>query len=204
MFKRLTHLLVFFIVSAFSAQVATAGGYSTFSKPVTSDTQNYRKFDSQAIAGKFHAGDDYYNSDLKALAANCGTVVAQIYNGQGDHGFGNALIIRHDLLGGVVYSLYGHLAAFDPAIAVNKPVAKGQRLGTIGATGSGSGGIVHLHFELKVGPTLANPLAFGSILPYSVWGYMPIAAGSAKATSAGNYGYWNPPIFYSSYVAICP
>jgi murein DD-endopeptidase MepM/ murein hydrolase activator NlpD len=177
------------------AEPATAA----FSLPVTSDTEHYRKFDSTAVLGKFHTGDDYYNRDLKVLAATCGVIVRKITNGVADHGFGNALIIRHNLVsGGTVYSLYGHLSSFDPGVQENKPVARGQTLGVIGNTGSGSGGIVHLHFEIKRALTLANPDGFGSIKAESEYGYVSKNAGSKMASSATDYGYFRPNSFYGS------
>jgi murein DD-endopeptidase MepM/ murein hydrolase activator NlpD len=176
---------------------------TTFSLPVTSDTGGYRKFDSKAVSGKLHTGDDYYNSNLKALATNCGKVVSKIYNGQGDHGFGNTLIIQHALLGGYAYSVYGHLASFAQGTDVGRSVSRGQQIGTIGKTGSGSGGIVHLHFEIKSQPTLSNPTAFGSIAAGTQYGYVPINAGTRTATSATSYGYFKPTAFYGSYYTFC-
>lgn len=163
----------------------------------------YRKFDSQAIAGKFHTGDDYYNSDLKVMASNCGTVVAKIKNGYGDHGLGNTLIIRHTLMLGYIYTVYGHLASFAPGTDVNSTVKRGQSIGTMGKTGSGSGGIVHLHFEVKRSPTLANPSAFGTVGKETQYGYVPIYAGTRTATSATDYGYLKPSSIYVGPLAMC-
>lgn len=188
---------------AYQNSVLAQGNGTNFSLPVTGDSGGYRKFDSKAVAGKLHTGDDYYNLDLKALAANCGVVVKKIINGQSDHGFGNTVIIRHDLTSGSVYSLYGHLASFAPGIEPNKSVSRGQLIGTMGSTGSGSNGIVHLHFEIKRGPTLANPSAFGSKVAESLYGYVLIDAGTSKATSATDYGYIKPSSFYGGYQASC-
>jgi len=203
MLKKMFLLFALTMVGLLGQKSVTAQTYPTFSLPVTSDTGGYRKFDSKAVAGKFHTGDDYYNSNLKALATNCGVVVSKITNGQSDHGFGNTLIIKHTLLGGVVYSVYGHLASFAQGTNVGSSVSRGQQIGTIGKTGSGSGNIVHLHFELKSSPTLANPSAFGSIGAGTQYGYVPINAGTRTATSATNYGYFKPTSFYGGYIAFC-
>ena len=201
MLKQLTVAFVFLGIA--SACHSAAFAQSTFALPVTSDTGGYRKFDSTAVPGKFHAGDDYYNANLKVLATTCGTVVSKITNGNGDHGFGNVLIIKHTQSTGTVYSLYGHLASFAANTDVNKKVVKGQQIGTIGSTGTGSGGIVHLHFELKRSNTLANPYAFGSIGAGTQWGYVPKNAGTQTATSATNYGYIKPTSYYGSQSAQC-
>jgi murein DD-endopeptidase MepM/ murein hydrolase activator NlpD len=204
MLRKLPLFLAFTVVCLLTHNSTLAQtNTKTFSSPVTRDTGGYRKFDSKAIAGKFHAGDDYYNSDLKVLAVNCGVVVSKIVSGKGDHGLGNTLIIRHDLMGGPIYSVYGHLASFASGIGVNSYVTRGQRIGTMGKSGSGSGGIVHLHFELKRSATLANPSGYGSVAAGTQYGYVPIKAGTKTATSATNYGYFKPSAYYGSVIAFC-
>lgn len=176
---------------------------SNFSLPVTEDKSQYRKFDSQAKEGKYHTGDDYYNPDLKVLATSCGKIVSIINNGQDDHGFGNTIIIKHELKNEDVYSLYAHLAGFTPDIKLGKTVLRGEQIGIMGKTGSGSGNIVHLHFEIKRNSTLTNPLSFGSIKEGTQYGYALINEGKQKAISATDYGYYKPMSFYNKVVAIC-
>jgi len=199
-------ILLFFVlvVSSLSLQETAFAQNSTFILPVTSDQQSYRKFDSQAVSGKFHTGDDYYNRDLKVLASNCGTIVEKYSSGYSDRGLGNTLIIKHNIAdGGTAYTLYGHLASFASGTNEGTYVSRGQRIGTIGKTGAGSGGIVHLHYEIKRSGILGNPLGFGTfgINALGLVGYVPKWAGNKWATSATDYGYWKPS--YGNYPAIC-
>jgi len=177
---------------------------SPFSLPVTKDQNSYRKFDSTAVKGNFHTGDDYYNKDLKALSSNCGVVEDKILNGKGDHGLGNTLIIKHTLENGTaIYSLYGHLASFSQGTDKGKTILKGQQIGTIGKTGTsnGAGDLVHLHYELKVSPILGNPSKFGSTNKDTKYGYVPITNRPNNAISATNYGFLKPTSFSGK--AIC-
>jgi len=204
MFKRVFLLLSVTVLYVLcQTSVLAQGSGTTFSLPVASDSGGYRKFDSTALAGKLHTGDDYYSRDLKALATNCGVIVKKIINGQGDHGFGNAVIVRHNLMSGAVYSVYGHLAGFAQGVEEGRSVSRGQQIGTIGSTGSGSGGIVHLHFEIKRSATLANPSAFGSVRAETEFGYVSQRAGNRMTRSATDYGYFRPSSFYGGYVASC-
>lgn len=177
---------------------------NTFVLPVTSDQQSYRKYDSQAISGKFHTGDDYYNRDLKVFASNCGVVVKKYSTGYGDRGLGNTLIIKHNIAdGGTAYTLYGHLAGFAEGINEGTSVSRGQRIGTMGKTGVGSNDIVHLHYEIKRSGILGNPVGFGTygINALNLVGYVPKWGGNRWATSATDYGYWKPS--YGNYPAVC-
>ena len=65
----------------------------------------------------------------------------------GSGGFGNALLIRHDLLDGTFYSLYAHMQ--DGSVLVNQgdPVQAGQPIGAVDCTGYCTG--PHLHFAVK-------------------------------------------------------
>lgn len=198
-------ILLIVILTTFAFPLVCISQNTTFALPVTRDQSSYRKYDSKAIAGKFHTGSDYYNSDLKVLASNCGTVVAMYYDGSGDRGLGNTLIIKHNIAdGGTAYSLYGHLASFESGIGQNSKVKRGQKIGTMGKSGAGSGDIVHLHYEIKRSGILGNPSAFGShgVNARGLVGYVPIDAGNRKtAKSADDYGYWKPSV--GDYPAVC-
>lgn len=189
----------------FGSLMKNSAPSSTFILPVTKDTSNYWKYDAtRAVPGKFHTGNDYYNPDLKVVASNCGVVVGRYTVAErNDRGLGNTLIIKHNITdGGTAYSLYGHLKSFAAGTEMNKYVSRGQTIGIMGKTGSGSNDIVHLHYEMKRSGVLGNSSAFGTSGVNALVGYVWIKAGNGKtATSATNYGYWKPSV--GDFPAVC-
>jgi murein DD-endopeptidase MepM/ murein hydrolase activator NlpD len=84
------------------------------------------------------------------MANSLGTPIVAVADGKvvqkGFHpgGFGNYIILRHDIPGGQrVYSLYAHLQS---APSVSGGVTKGQQIASMGSTGLSTG--PHLHFML--------------------------------------------------------
>jgi hypothetical protein len=65
-------------------------------------------------------------------------------------GYGNLVLVDH---GGGIVTAYAHLSAF--AVSNGAQVGAGQRLGSIGCTGSCTG--PHLHFEVRVNGSARNP-----------------------------------------------
>lgn len=114
--------------------------------------------------GGFHLGNDYctdYGDPV--FAAGFGIVIA-VYPEVQAHGLGNAIILQHSLdrpidkedgtRDNYVYTLYGHLSEIH--VHEGESVYAGQTIGAVGHTG-GSGGVNHLHFEVKTANTLAIP-----------------------------------------------
>lgn len=84
-----------------------------------------------------------------------GTVVRAVHGGTVVHagwfrGYGNLLIVDH---GSGMFSLMAHLATLDRA--VGDAVRRGDRLGTVGESGSLKGS--YLYFELRDGQTPLDP-----------------------------------------------
>jgi len=90
------------------------------------------------------------------LAAADGIVTGAAPNG----GYGNWIEIEHEAK---LASVYGHLAAFAPGIAVGARVQKGELIGFVGNTGRSTG--PHLHFELLSNGKPTNPVIHPSIKP---------------------------------------
>jgi hypothetical protein len=102
-----------------------------------------------------HAGVDV---DLPA-----GTPVVAIADGTvafaGEQFFGgNSVVLDH---GGGLFSIYYHLE--DLAVSEGRKVARGQRIGAVGASGRATG--PHLHFGVRVGGGRIDPSLLFSLPP---------------------------------------
>ena len=86
------------------------------------------------------------------LAAHSGTVLICGWNDS----FGNQVLIDD---GAGLSTRYAHMTA--TAVSPGAVVTAGQVIGYVGSTGDSTGN--HLHFEVSVGGTLADPL--GYVLP---------------------------------------
>lgn len=97
--------------------------------------------------GRQHKGMDIDDNRTQAIvAAKAGRVIFAAYDG----GYGNMTLIQHN--DGVV-TAYAHQSHM--AVSVGQNVTTGQRIGTVGTTGSSTG--PHLHFETRVGGVAVNP-----------------------------------------------
>jgi murein DD-endopeptidase MepM/ murein hydrolase activator NlpD len=100
--------------------------------------------------GRMHEGID--------IGASSGSAVVAARAGRVSHagrmgGYGNLLMIDH---GGGVVTAYAHLSAMS--VGAGTQVTAGQRIGSVGCTGSCTG--PHLHFEVRVGGVARNPRGF--------------------------------------------
>lgn len=85
------------------------------------------------------------------LAADSGTVVV---SGWVDNsGYGNRVVVDH---GNGYVTLYAHMSVTQ--VRVGQRVNRGDVLGQMGSTGRSTG--THLHFEIRTGSGLLNPLNF--------------------------------------------
>lgn len=71
-------------------------------------------------------------------------------------GYGVAVTIDHVIGGQSVSTLYGHMTYGSRQVAVGQTVSAGQVIGLVGSTGRSTAN--HLHFEVRVGGGLVNPL----------------------------------------------
>jgi hypothetical protein len=90
-----------------------------------------------------------YDEDSPVLATAAGTV--QFAGGSDSNSYGYYVIVDH---GGGLQTLYGHFS--DIVVTTGQAVAQGDLLGYGGATGKATG--KHLHFEVRQGNYLADPL----------------------------------------------
>lgn len=109
-------------------------------------------------------------------------------------GFGDRVLIRHQVEGQTYYTYYGHLESISPNIPIGSRsetvrVRRGEVIGYAGDTGT-FGGSIHLHYGI------ANP-SFGWYDPYDLWTtahIYPNPTGSNGLLSGPNF-FWttNPP-----------
>jgi murein DD-endopeptidase MepM/ murein hydrolase activator NlpD len=90
-----------------------------------------------------HLGEDWAvprNTDVYAIAP--GTVV---YAGYYSKSWGNVIIIQHDLIEGIRFSMYAHLSTILVKDEEEIAVPRAKAIGKSGTAGSGP----HLHLEIK-------------------------------------------------------
>lgn len=99
----------------------------------------------------YHKALDIANpSSPPILAADNGVVV---YAGCVAWGYGCHVIINHN---NGYQTLYAHLSRYN--VEIGQSVSQGQQIGIMGSTGRSTG--THLHFEIRSGNQLFNPLDF--------------------------------------------
>lgn len=99
----------------------------------------------------YHMALDIASNALPPIiAADSGTVA---YAGCIAWGYGCHIIIDHN---NGYQSLYAHMSSFS--VSAGQSVSQGQQVGVMGSTGRSTG--PHLHFEIRSGGSLLNPLGF--------------------------------------------
>jgi murein DD-endopeptidase MepM/ murein hydrolase activator NlpD len=95
--------------------------------------------------GSPHPGIDIAAASGTPVLASAPGQVADVFYQPG--GFGNLVVVSHNVGGKIVYSAYNHLLDNSTKVKVGDKVEKGQHLADIGSTGKSSG--PHLHFEIR-------------------------------------------------------
>ncbi len=100
----------------------------------------------------YHKAIDIANHDGgPILAADSGRVF--VAGWKDNSGYGNRVMIDH---GNGYVTLYGHLSLIQ--VEEGQTVKKGDVIGQMGSTGRSTG--THLHFEIRHGGVLENPLSY--------------------------------------------
>lgn len=120
-----------------------ARGTSNFIWPTTGQITTYPVWYHMAL-------DIASNALPPILASDAGTVS---YAGCIAWGYGCHIILEH---GNGYQTLYAHMSSFS--VSAGQSVSQGQQLGVMGSTGRSTG--PHLHFEIRSGGSLLNPLNF--------------------------------------------
>jgi murein DD-endopeptidase MepM/ murein hydrolase activator NlpD len=106
--------------------------------------------------GGFHKGVDFVpgaGTPIYAIADGVATTA-----GYDDSGYGNHVVLEHNLGGVKVESLYGHMIMDSSPIVVGQQVKVGDFLGLVGETGVAYG--AHLHFEIHIDKVPVDPFAW--------------------------------------------
>jgi len=100
----------------------------------------------------FHKAIDIANRGAgPILAADAGVVTTAGWIDSS--GYGNRVVIDH---GNGYVTLYAHLSVVQ--VVNGQRVRRGDVIGQMGSTGRSTG--IHLHFEIRQGGALLNPLSF--------------------------------------------
>jgi len=156
----------------------------TFMNPSKTAQLSHCKYDVLTCArSSHHTALDYSkNGDRTIVSSNAGTIAKIEHMNRNDHGMGNNVIIKHELVNGsIIYSSYSHLDSILSSLAVGNTVNRGEKIGMMGGSGKGDSDAwgIHLHFELKSKNVSGAPTK-----PSNYWGYVP--------SSPDGYGYYDP------------
>lgn len=105
--------------------------------------------------GGFHNGIDFFPGGGTPIGAIAdGVVTSATSNG----GWGNYVVVQHNINGQVVESLYAHMRYGSISVAAGQQVSVGQFLGAVGDSGRAYG--EHLHLEISVNGGSVDPYAW--------------------------------------------
>lgn len=106
--------------------------------------------------GGFHKGVDFVpGAGTPIYAIADGVAVSAGYD---DSGYGNHVVIQHDLGGVNVKSNYAHMQMDSSPIVAGQQIKVGDFLGLVGDTGIAYG--AHLHFEIYIDDVPVDPFAW--------------------------------------------
>jgi murein DD-endopeptidase MepM/ murein hydrolase activator NlpD len=104
----------------------------------------------------FHKGIDMMAGNGTPIYAIAdGVATTSVYDGSG---YGQHVVVRHNIGGSVVESVYAHMIEGSSPIAAGQPIKVGDFLGLVGDTGYAT--VSHLHFEIHLDGTPVDPFAW--------------------------------------------
>lgn len=138
-----------------------SSGDATYAKVLTPDAGAVSALGSFVwpASGGISQGYRFYHKALDIsnrgggpiVAADSGTVT--VAGWPDNQGYGNRVMIDH---GNGYVTLYAHMSSIS--VAAGQRVNRGDMLGQMGSTGRSTG--THLHFEIRAGGVLQNPMNF--------------------------------------------
>jgi murein DD-endopeptidase MepM/ murein hydrolase activator NlpD len=106
----------------------------------------------------FHQGVDFTPGTGTPIYAIADGVVEEHSGDSGFDSFGNHVIIRHNIPGQNIESLYAHMITGSSILQVGDAIKVGDFIGLVGDTGSSVG--AHLHFEIHIDKVPVDPFAW--------------------------------------------
>jgi murein DD-endopeptidase MepM/ murein hydrolase activator NlpD len=100
-----------------------------------------------------HTGTDFNPGNGFAIPAIADGVVTEA--GWDSTGYGNKVVIQHNIDGQIVSTLYAHMQDNSIAVSVGQVITRGTILGLVGETGEATG--PHLHFSVIIDGTMVDP-----------------------------------------------
>lgn len=119
-------------------------------------SRNPERIGGKILETKFHEGIDIAPVKRDAAgeplddvrAVESGRVV-HISRAERDSNYGHYVVLRHEVDGAPIYTIYAHMGAIE--VAPGEDVSKGTRLGKLGYTGAGiDRRRAHLHLEIAL------------------------------------------------------
>lgn len=104
----------------------------------------------------YHKGVDFLPGNGTPIYAIADGVVSVHDDGYG--GFGNHVMVEHQIDGSTVTSVYAHMQTGSSPLVVGDTVKVGDFIGLVGSTGATTA--PHLHFEVRVDGAAVDPFAW--------------------------------------------
>ena len=132
--------------ASFTCKFTTENNKRILKWPLSSGTSGYNKISSSwSDGGRNHGAIDIAAaSGANVLASAAGTVDTVCTDGWGG-GYGNYVILKHNINGATYYTQYSHLSSVK--VSKNQSVNQGTTIGCVGNTGESYG--AHLDFQVK-------------------------------------------------------
>ncbi|UDF12340.1 M23 family metallopeptidase [Antiquaquibacter oligotrophicus] len=119
-------------------------------------TDGYGPRDVNVSGSAFHNGTDFTPGDGTPIYAIADGVVSLHSEDQG--GFGNHVILTHEINGQKVESVYAHMQYGSSPLTVGETVRVGDFIGLVGNTGTSYG--AHLHLEIHLDGVAVDPFVW--------------------------------------------
>ncbi len=127
-----------------SSEVPQAGGFYRPTSGVV--TLPYMSTEYPYSSSRPHLGVDIGAAEgTPVVSVTDGVVIQASYGDNG--GYGNMVVISHNVNGTPMVSIYGHLSSIS--VSAGQTVSGGQNIGAVGNTGNSFG--AHLHIEMLSG-----------------------------------------------------